>query len=134
MATSARKDFLASRSVYKSYRIGDRQNVSPDNDYLGDIVEDAAHLEQCILMLLMTPKNTVPHMDYGTNLYEYIDKPINFTANRIRQEVIRTLRIETRVIVKQVKIFRLDNSINQLKLSIDWETRNGLQRQTDFYV
>ena len=134
MAISARKDFLKSPSVYKSYRIGDRQNVSPDNDYLGDIVEDAAHLEQCIIMLLMTPKNCVPHMDYGTNLYEYIDKPINFTANKIRQEVIRTLKIETRIIVKQVQVFRPSNSSYQLKLSIDWETQNGLKRQTEFYV
>ena len=134
MAISARKDFLSSPSVYKSYRIGDRQNVSPDNDYLGDIVEDAAHLEQCIIMLLMTPKNCVPHMDYGTNLYEYIDKPINFTANKIRQEVIRTLKIETRIIVKQVQVFRPSNSSYQLKLSIDWETQNGLKRQTEFYV
>lgn len=134
MVTSARKDFLASPSVYKSYRIGNRENVSPDNDHLGDIVEDAAHLEQCIIMLLMTPKNCVPHMDYGTDLYEYIDKPINFTANKIRQEIIRTLKIETRIIVKQVQIFRSDNDATNLKISIDWETRTGLKRQTDFYV
>lgn len=134
MATSARKDFLASPSVYKSYRIGNRENVLPDNGHLGDIVEDAAHLEQCIIMLLMTPKNCVPHMDYGTDLYEYIDKPINFTANKIRQEIIRTLKIETRIIVKQVQIFRSDNDATNLKISIDWETRTGLKRQTEFYV
>jgi uncharacterized protein len=134
MATSAKKDFLASRSVYKSYRIGDRENVSPENDKLGDIVEDMAQLEQCILMLLMTPKNCVPHMEYGTDLYEFIDKPINYTVNKIRQEVIRTLRIENRISVRQVEVFVSEKSNSRLKLSIDWETRNGLGRQTDFYV
>jgi phage baseplate assembly protein W len=134
MAISAKKDFLKSPSVYKSYRIGDRQNVSPDNDKLGDIVENMAQLEQCIIMLLMTPKDCVPHMDYGTDLYELIDKPINFVANKIRQEVIRTLKIETRVVVKKVEVFVSEKSNSRLKLSIDWETQNGLRRRTNFYV
>ncbi len=71
----------------------------------GIIVEGFASLRQCIHVILKTTKGTDPlRPNFGSNIYKYVDVPLNIAIPNIKKEIITALSIwEKRISVKQVK-------------------------------
>ena len=45
-------------------------------DTIGSVAEGKEDINQCIAIILLTPKGSVPHRpDFGSNIYKYIDYP-----------------------------------------------------------
>jgi uncharacterized protein len=73
---------------------------------LGDVVEGADDVAQCIRTILMTPKGTVPHApDFGSNLHLYLDWPLQSGRPQIIRETIDAIAAnEPRVKIVRVSV------------------------------
>lgn len=73
---------------------------------LGQVVTDAEDINQCIQVILTTPKGADPHRPtFGSDLHLYIDQPVNSARPYIVREVVDALRAwEPRVDVTQVSV------------------------------
>ena len=76
------------------------------NDRLGELVTDFQDVDQCIRIILTTPKGSNPHRPlFGSNQHLYIDYPVNSARPHIVREVVNALRQwEPRIDVVQVTV------------------------------
>ena len=90
---------------------------------IGSVAEGVEDINQCIATILNTPKGTDPHRPtFGSNIYKYIDYPVNIAkANIIRETIDAISMWETRVKVNSV-IYSVENS--NVKVKVQW-TLNG---------
>ena len=90
---------------------------------IGSVAEGVEDINQCIATILNTPKGTDPHRPtFGSNIYKYIDYPVNIAkANIIRETVDAISMWETRVQVNSV-IYSVEDS--NVKVKVQW-TLNG---------
>lgn len=89
-------------------------------DEHGEIVTDADDIAQCIAIILQTPKGTDPlRPEFGCNIIDYIDQPINEARAGIVAEVISALNTwETRIEIDSVTVVLEDNST--IIISVSW--------------
>jgi hypothetical protein len=96
----------------------------PKLNKIGSVVEGIDDINQCIAIILATPKGSVPHRpDFGSDIYKYIDYPVNEAVPNIIRETIDAIRKwETRVDIKNVTA-----SINQeqIKIQIEWQLKES---------
>lgn len=73
---------------------------------IGEVVEGLDDIEQCIQIVLRTPKGSVPHRpDFGSELFKYLDAPINLARPAIVGTTVEAIRQwEQRVTVKRVLV------------------------------
>lgn len=66
--------------------------------------EGVRNVYQCLLVILTTPKGTVPlDRDFGVNL-DVLDQPLNVAKNRIAVEYVEAVRrYEPRADIKEVQ-------------------------------
>ncbi len=69
-------------------------------------LEGVADVQQCIHNVLVTPKGSSPtRPNFGSNLYLYIDRPINQARPHLVRESVDPIReFEPRAIVTRVEI------------------------------
>lgn len=73
---------------------------------LGAIVEALDDIDQCIRIILTTPRGSVPHQpDFGSDLWRYVDWPLQAALPHIvRETVDQVARWEPRVEVTGVTV------------------------------
>jgi len=68
---------------------------------LGQVVEGIADIRQCIGTILKTTKGSDPlRPEFGSNIWQYIDKPVTTAVANIAYEILDALtKWETRIII-----------------------------------
>lgn len=100
-----------------------------NSDALGLVVTDIADIEQCIRIILETPRGSVPHRPlFGALVYQYIDAPINEARPHVVREVFQALRAwEPRIDV--IKVTLTPTDIATMLCEITWQPANEEGRQ-----
>lgn len=99
------------------------------SDQLGQVVTDVDDVEQCIRIILETPRGSDPHRPlFGSLVYQYIDAPINEARPYVVREVFQALRDwEPRIDV--VKVTLTLSGIAAMLCEITWQPANEEGRQ-----
>ena len=92
---------------------------SPKLGSLGDVVEQLQDIEQCIRIIVLSPKGSDPHRpDFGCDAWRYLDRPADTGFADIIREVIQAIRAwEPRVL--DVSLTCALNG-SQVTLTINW--------------
>lgn len=100
-----------------------------NSDALGHLVTDIADIEQCIRIILETPRGSVPHRPlFGSLVYQHIDAPINEARPHVVREVFEALRAwEPRITV--IKVALTPSDIAAMLCEITWQPANEEGRQ-----
>lgn len=91
---------------------------------IGSVAEGIDDINQCIAIIINTPKGSDPHRPtFGSNIYKYIDYPVNIAKPNIIRETIDAINEwEKRIDVNSV-IYLVENE--QVKLKIQWKLKNS---------
>ena len=75
----------------------------------GEVAQNLSDIRQCIGIIITTSRGTDPlRPEFGTDIYKYVDKPVNVAAPSIVKEIITALQLwEPRVRVKSL-VYTLD--------------------------
>ncbi|AVG15396.1 baseplate protein [Chromobacterium vaccinii] len=58
-----------------------------------DLVEAEADIDQCIRIILTTPKGSDPHRpDFGSDIHLYIDHPVSQAVPHVVREAVEAIR------------------------------------------
>lgn len=100
------------------------------SDRLGELVTDAADVDQCIRIILTTPKGSDPHRPlFGSNLHLYIDYPVNSARPHIVREAVNALREwEPRIEVVKVTVPLVD--VATLACVVEWKFAAGVAEES----
>lgn len=98
----------------------------PELGKIGSVVENIEDINQCIRIILMTPKGSDPHRpEFGSDIWKYIDYPVNEAIPNIIREAIDAINTwEPRVEIKSIKA-RIDNS--NVILMLEWILKGGAE-------
>ena len=90
---------------------------------IGEVAEGVDDINQCIAIILTTRKGSVPHRPtFGSDVYKYIDYPINEAKPNIIRETIDAISLwETRIEVNSV-IVDIENE--RIKIKVQWTLKS----------
>ena len=90
---------------------------------IGEIAQGVDDINQCIAIILLTKKGTVPHRPtFGSDIYKYIDYPINeATPNIVREATDAITMWETRIKINSIKV-EIEES--NLTVKVEWTLKN----------
>lgn len=96
------------------------------DDRLGELVTDTQDVDQCIRIILTTPKGSDPHRpQFGSNMHLYVDYPVNVARPHIVREAVNSLREwEPRIEVVKVSV-ELSGEAS-LSCVISWAFASGI--------
>lgn len=96
----------------------------PKLNKIGEISEGINDINQCISIILTAQKGSVPHRpEFGSEIYKYIDYPINEAVpNIIRESIDAVKRWETRIDIKNVTAEIIEQQIN---IQIEWQLKDS---------
>ena len=91
---------------------------------IGSVAEGIEDINQCIAIILTTRKGSVPHRPtFGSNIYKYIDYPVNEAVPNIIRESIDAINLwETRIKIKTLTA-QINNT--QIEINIEWTLNNS---------
>lgn len=91
---------------------------------VGSVSEGVDDINQCIALILLTPKGSVPHRPtFGSNIYKYVDYPVNIAkANIIRETIDAINEWETRISVSSVSV---ETENEHIKINVEWKLKNS---------
>lgn len=94
-----------------------------------DLVEAEADIDQCIRIILTTPKGSDPHRpDFGSGIHLYLDYPVNQAVPHLVREGVEAIRQwEPRCELVKVSP-RIDGA--QITLCVTWRIANRV-RETE---
>jgi uncharacterized protein len=100
------------------------------SDRLGELVTDTQDVDQCIRIILTTPKGSDPHRPlFGSNLHLYIDYPVNSARPHIVREAVNALREwEPRIEVVKVTVSVVD--VAALACVVEWKFVAGVAEES----
>lgn len=86
---------------------------------IGAVVEDIDDINQCIRIILNSPKGSDPHRpEFGSDIWKYIDYPLNEAIPNIIQEAIDAINTwEPRINIKSIKAVV---DVSNVILKIEW--------------
>lgn len=86
---------------------------------IGSVAEGVDDINQCIAIILMTRKGSVPHRPtFGSNIYKYIDYPVNEAVPNITRETFDAIALwETRITVNSVSV---EIKETQITIKVEW--------------
>jgi len=86
---------------------------------IGEVAEGIDDINQCIAIILTTKKGSVPHRPtFGSNIYKFIDYPVNEAAPNIIREATDAITIwETRISIKSIKV-EIDKT--NIVIKVEW--------------
>lgn len=99
-------------------------DFQPKINEIGEIVEGIDDINQCIYIILSTPKGSVPHNpEFGSDVYKYIDYPVDEAVpNIIKESIIAIRRWETRInLVKITANIEKEN----VGIKVEWKLASG---------
>jgi uncharacterized protein len=96
------------------------------SDRLGDVVTDIQDVDQCIRIILITPRGSDPHRPlFGSDLHLYIDHPVNSARPFIVREAVNALRQwEPRIEVTKVTVYLAD--VATMACKVEWQFAAGV--------
>ncbi len=96
----------------------------PKLNQIGEVSEGIDDINQCIAIILTTQKGLVPHRpNFGSDIYKYIDYPINEAIPNIIRETIDAIKQwENRITVKNVTAKIIEH---QIKMHIEWQLKES---------
>ena len=91
---------------------------------IGSVAEGVDDINQCIAIILTTPKGSVPHRPtFGSDIHKYVDYPVNSAkANIIRESVDAIEKWETRIKIDSVTV---EINATQIKVKIQWTLKSS---------
>lgn len=91
---------------------------------IGSVAEGVEDINQCIAIILLTQKGSDPlRPAFGSDIYKYIDYPINSAkANIIRESIEAIEKWETRIKVDSVIV---EIKETQIKIQIQWSLKSS---------
>nr|DAW57360.1 MAG TPA: baseplate assembly protein [Caudoviricetes sp.] len=96
---------------------------------IGSVAEGVDDINQCIAIILTTPKGSVPHRPtFGSDIHKYVDYPVNEIVPNITRETIDAINLwETRITVNSVSV-----EINQeiITVKIEWTLKDSNTKGT----
>ncbi len=101
---------------------------------IGSVVQGVADVNQCIQIILNTPKGSDPlRPTFGADVWRYIDSPINAAIPAIVREVTEAiLRWEPRVTVVSISVTPATGTDTQagarLSIAVTWKLTLTAQR------
>lgn len=95
---------------------------SPKLGEIGAVVEDTEDIDQCIGIILATPKGSDPHRPaFGSDIWQYLDRPMSEAVPGVIQEAITALSAwEPRVEVVKI-VAAIEES--QVTFSVEWKRK-----------
>lgn len=102
----------------------------------GAIVTDIQDIEQCIRIILKTPKGSDPHRpEFGSDLWRYIDHPLPNVIPDIIAETVNAIRLwEPRAEV--IKVTTAIEEYSQLIVKVIWQPTSDASKtfETNIYL
>jgi phage baseplate assembly protein W len=94
-----------------------------DGSGIGNVVQGVADINQCIGIILATPKGSDPlRPTFAADLWRWIDAPVNVARPNLVREIVEALTIwEPRIRVLSVVIGLV--GMSQLSIAITWQLR-----------
>ena len=91
---------------------------------IGDVAEGVDDINQCIAIILLTRKGTDPlRPSFGSEIYKYVDYPVNVAKPNIIRETIDAITLwETRITVNSVLI---ETENEHIKVKVQWKLKSG---------
>lgn len=91
---------------------------------IGEIAEGVEDINQCIALILNTPKGSDPHRPtFGSDILKYVDYPVNIAKANIIRETIDAITLwEKRIKVNSVLI---DIQNEHLKIKVQWKLKDN---------
>ncbi len=104
-------------------------NWSLSLDNIGEVVQGLDEISQCIILIVKTQKGSDPlRLDFGSDLFLYIDKPISESLPKVMKSIVDSINLwEPRVEV--TKVFYSVNS-GTTDFTIKWTERITGQTST----
>lgn len=95
---------------------------------IGDVVEDLNDINQCINIILSTPKGSRAHEPlFGSDVWKYVDYPVNQAIPHVVREAIDALTIwEPRI--KLVSVSPVISGA-QITLQVEWKLNDDSTTQ-----
>jgi phage baseplate assembly protein W len=96
---------------------------------IGAVVQGIEDVEQCIAIILTTPKGSDPlRPTFGTDLWRFIDNPIGFAIPAVVREVTGSISMwEPRITLQSVSVTPANDISSQtgahLNVSISWKLK-----------
>lgn len=103
---------------------------------LGQIVQGTADVDQCIRIILTTPKGSDPLRPmFAADIWQYIDYPINAAIPAIVREVTQAITLwEPRVTLRGVKVQPVTDDSTQsgahLEVTVSWQLKLSTTART----
>lgn len=112
-------------------RLDDIRSVDwqPKLGEIGAVVENISDINQCIRIILTTPKGSDPHRpEFGSDIWKYIDYPVNEAIPNIIRDAIDAINAwEPRVEIKTIKA---EVDVANVMLRIEWVLKGTDESQS----
>lgn len=105
---------------------GNAGNGTLLDDQFNNVVIDIDDINQCISVILTTPKGSDPlRPTFGSNCHDYIDYPVNTARPHLVREIVDALNAwEPRISIIKVTVNMPD--IAAFNVAITWQFANGI--------
>lgn len=96
---------------------------------IGSVAEGVDDINQCIAVILITQKGSVPHRPtFGSNIYKYVDYPVNEAIPNIIREATDSIVLwETRIKVNSLTAEIIES---QITIKVEWTLKNSNSKGT----
>lgn len=96
------------------------------DDQFNNVVIDIDDINQCISIILSTPKGSDPlRPTFGSNCQDYIDYPVNTARPHLVREIVDALNAwEPRASIVKVSVNMSD--IAAFNVAVTWQFANGI--------
>lgn len=111
-------------------------NWSPKLGEFGAIVENFDDIEQCIRIILSTPRGSDPHRPtFATGLFNYIDYPQTAVKQFLIKEVFESLLTwEPRIEIDEVNISFNQSDLGSIEIEVRWRVKDSILEQITVVV
>lgn len=111
-------------------------NWSPKLGEFGSIVENFDDIEQCIRIILSTPRGSDPHRPtFATGLFNYIDYPQTAIKQFLIKEVFESLLTwEPRIEIDGVNITFNQTNFGSIEIEVRWRVKQSILEQITVVV
>lgn len=91
---------------------------------IGDIAEGVEDINQCIAIILLTHKGSVPHRPtFGSDIYKYIDYPVNEAIPNIVREATDSISLwESRIKINSIEVEIEQSTLN---VKVEWTLKDS---------
>ncbi|MGE4402857.1 MAG: GPW/gp25 family protein [Desulfobulbus sp.] len=107
---------------------------SPKLGMPGDVVANATDINQCIRVILETPRGSRPHQPlFGSDIYRYVDAPYQEAIPRIVQAVTEAIELwEPRIRLIRIVPIQNEAASGKITLRIEWSYKEStIMEQTE---